>query len=224
MAALSMRGISLELKKQHPRVWKGAWAVGVAILAMGVAVLFYSSMLLPWHTRWGTVGNEATTTLPGDSLVAHPKTRSTRAVTIAAPPSRIWPWIAQMGHGRGALYSYDWLENLVGCDMHSAESIHPEWQNIQPGDKVGLGPEGYPAYPVVDVMPGHALVLGAQDIQSWVFVLMPQADGTTRLLVRSQGDYEPTAFNFFIWKVMTQPLHFVMERKMLLGIRERAER
>ena len=190
--------------------------------------LLYWFALRPWHIRWGATDDEVARDLPGDQIVPRPRNRSTRAITIRAPAEAVWPWLAQLGQGRGGLYSYDWLENLTGCDIHSADRIIPELQGLRAGDTVRLGPQGYPAYPVAAVDPGRALALGdAGDLErgphSWVFVLEPIDAQTTRLIVRSRGDYPPTLANFIIWRAITEPLHFIMERKMLLGMKRRAE-
>ncbi len=165
--------------------------------------------------------------LPSDVLVLRPRQTATRAITIDAPAAAVWPWLVQIGQGRGGFYSYDWLENLAGCDIHSADRVIPALQDLREGDTVRLGPEGYPAYRVAAVESGRALVLGgnASEIEahSWAFVLEPIDEQTTRLLVRSRDDYAPTPANFLIWRVITEPLHFVMERKMMLGIKQRAE-
>jgi hypothetical protein len=201
------------------------WAAAPAVLlSMGMT---YWLGLRPWHIRWGATDEEIHQPLPGDGIVQHPRNWATRAISIDAPTAAVWPWIVQLGQGRGGLYSYDWLENLVGCDIHSTNRIIPEEQYLEVGDIIRLGPEGYPVYPVAAIEPGRVLVLGGDDPQlgahSWVFCLEPIDEQTTRLLVRSRGDYPPTLANFLIWRVITEPLHFVMERKMLLGIKQRAE-
>jgi hypothetical protein len=183
--------------------------------------------LRPWHIRWGATDDEVARLLPGDEIVPRARKWSTRAITIAAPAEAVWPWLAQIGQGRGGLYSYDWLENMAGCDIHSADHVIPELQNLRAGDVVRLGPEGYPAYRVAAIELGHVLVLVGEDpdmgTHSWAFVLEPIDEQTTRLIVRSRDDYPPTLANVVIWRLITEPVHFVMERKMLLGIKQRAE-
>jgi hypothetical protein len=76
--------------------------------------------------------------LPGDALISGEDLTATRALTIQAKAEAVWPWIAQLGQGRGGFYSYDCLENLIGCDIHSADRIVPEWQGIEAGDEVRL--------------------------------------------------------------------------------------
>jgi hypothetical protein len=161
--------------------------------------------------------------------VPQPKQEATRAITIQAPVSDVWPWLVQLGQGRGGLYSYDWLENLIGCDIHNADRIMPEFQRLQVGDPVRLGPEGYPFYTVAAIEPERALILHAASPEisghneSWIFYLEPIDENSTRLIIRSRRKYEPTLANFVIWQVITEPAHFIMERKMLLGIKQRAE-
>lgn len=97
--------------------------------------------------------------LPGDDLVPRPRLGTTRAITIQAPAAEIWPWLVQMGQGRGWMYSYERLENLIRCDMHNADRILPEHQDLKAGDKARLGPEGYPSFDVTAIEPGCALIL-----------------------------------------------------------------
>ena len=209
----------------------GAFQVG------GTLVL--SPILRSWYNRWGATDAEISQPLPGDELVPSPILGYSRAITIQASPERIWPWLAQMGQGRGGLYSYDGLENLVGCDIHSVEDIIPELQDLQPGDLIRLGPQGYPCFAVASVVPGQALVLISADpktgqpvehtdqgdkgysIATWQFALQPRDESTTRLLVRQRLAYSPNLK--WVWR-LTEPVAFIMERKMLLGIRRRAER
>jgi hypothetical protein len=168
--------------------------------------------------------------LQGDDIVPEPRMASTRAVSIQAPASDVWPWLVQMGQGRGGLYSYDWLENLIGCDIHSADQILPEHQHLEVGDVICMGPEGYPFYTVEAITPGKALVLRAGDPKTkqpgpgtWLLALQERGDGTTRLLSRQRSDYEPTAVNHVMWRGFVEPASFVMEQKMLRGVKERAE-
>ena len=98
--------------------------------------------------------------MPGDELVSRPMMGYTRAITIDAPPDDVWPWLVQIGQGRGGLYSFDGLENLVGCDIHSADRILPDFQRLEVGDLIRLGPPGYPCFRVAQVEPG--CVLGAR--------------------------------------------------------------
>jgi len=130
-----------------------------------------------------------------------------------------------MGQGRGGLYSYERLENLGGCEMHNADRIIPECQHLEVGDKVRLVPEGRDLYFIVSAIePGRAIVLGGDaPPTTWVFTLEPIYDSSTRLLIRWRQEYEPTFGNVLGWRVFVDPITFVMERKMMQGIKLRAE-
>jgi hypothetical protein len=199
---------------------------GTAAVLAGAAGYWYG--LRPRMLRWGATEAEARRALPGDDLVPQPKRMATRAVTIQAPAAVVWPWLIQIGQDRGGLYSYDWLENLAGCDIHSADGIVPEFA-LKVGDKVRLGPEGYPFFVVLEMQPERALLLGAGPAApervegTWLFYLDPIDPAHTRLIVRSRGDHEPTLMNYIMWEGLVDPINFVMERKMMLGIKERAE-
>jgi hypothetical protein len=196
-------------------------------IAVGAAAA-YLLAVRPWQLRWGATGEERAATLAGDDLIANPDLTATRAITVHAAAEQVWPWIAQLGQGRGGFYSYDALENLVGCDIHSADRIVPAWQDVTVGAQVRLAPEV--AMTVATVEPGRSLVLrGGFPLgrtptpfdSTWAFVLREQPDGTTRLVSRERYEYlrwwaalvvEPTSL-----------ISFVMSRKMLHGIAERAE-
>lgn len=197
---------------------------GLGALAIAGCIVT-SPLTRPWYSKWGATEAEVSMSLPGDDQVPNPVLESTRAITIQAPADEIWPWLVQMGQGRGGLYSYERLENLVGCDMQNADRIIPEHQNLDVGDKVRLVPEGRDPYFVVSVIePGRAIILGGDDPPTtWAFVLEPVEEKTTRLIIRWRQDYEPTFGNVLGWRVFTDPITFVMERKLLQGIKVRAE-
>ncbi len=195
------------------------------MVAVGAA---YVLLARPRHLRWGATDEEALGPLPGDDLLPASDLSATRAVTVRASADRVWPWLAQMGQGRGGLYSYDFLENLVGCQMHSADRIVPELQGLSMGDQVRLHPEV--PLDVAALQPGRALVLGGgvpmgesappYDF-TWAFVLREQPDGTTRLLVRERYAYTQWWSSLLVEPV--EAVSFVMSQKMLRGIRDRAE-
>jgi hypothetical protein len=170
--------------------------------------------------------------LPGDQLVSNPRLESTRAVTIRAPAAQVWPWLVQMGQGRGGLYSYARLENLIGCEMQNADAILPDFQALNVGDQIRLGPEGYPAFEVAAIVSEIVLILrghmpnptGEPTTWIWTFFLHPIDTDATRLILRSRLSFEPSLGNQVAWRVFTDPIAFNMERKMLVGIRRRAER
>lgn len=201
----------------------GAAAIAGSILS--------SPLIRPWYSKWGASPTEVEATLPGDDLVPDPVLLSTRAISIQAPVDGIWPWLVQLGQGRGGFYSYQRLENLVGCDIQNADRIIPELQDIKVGDLVRLGPEGMPAFDVAAIEPMSALILRGDitnkerkpTIWIWAFVLTPVDKQSTRLILRTRLDYASGFGNTVMWRVFTDPLSFNMERKMLQGIKRRAE-
>ena len=160
----------------------------------------------------------------GDKEVTLPSYQATLGVTIYAAPAAIWPWLMQMGYRRGGLYSYDWLDCLFGyLDAPSADRILPEWQLLAVGDEIPIGRGN--GFPVKAIEPFRSLVLGgyARDVEwSWEFQLTPQADGSTRLVSRNRVWVRHTLQSTLTMLVM-QPAAFLMTRKMLLGIKRRAE-
>lgn len=178
--------------------------------------------------RWGATDEEIAASQPGDGLISNANVTATRAITIRRSPDVVWPWIAQLGQGRGGFYSYDFLENLVGCGIHNADRVVPEWQQLEVGDEVRLAPAA--GLKVAILEPGRVLVLQVSlpiartepfDF-TWAFVLCEQPDGTTRLLSRERYGYRRWWAPIVVEP--TQAISFAMSRKMLLGIRERAER
>jgi hypothetical protein len=181
--------------------------------------------------------------MPGDDLVNDPKLGYTRGITIAAPPVSVWPWLAQFGQGRGGFYSYDALENVIGCRIHSTDQVLPEHQDPAPGDLIRSGPEGksYAAWEILSIdAPNHLVMMGAEPAvgkappvvdqipdkgyaaSTWQWLLRSATGGeSTRLVVRQRLTYSPR--QWLLWRIV-EPLNFVMERRMLLGVKDRAER
>lgn len=185
---------------------------------------------------WGATEEEQCEALPGDELVADPAITATRAVTIHAPVERVWAWLVQIGQDRGGMYSYDALENLLGLGIHSAHDIHPEWQHPEVGDRVVLVPPGAAgmaagySMPIAAVDPPHTLVLRQSPPEHpwdavWSFHVRPLADGRSRLISRSRSHRRggPAGALDLALDAVMDPVTWVMTRKMLLGIRERAE-
>ena len=178
----------------------------------------------------GTTPQEKKMGLPGDDLVKAARRMATRAISIDAPPEKVWPWLVQLGQGRGGFYSYDALENLVGLDIHSAERIDERWQDVRVGDRVHLA-EGM-GLDVVILESAQALVLQGGDLPdgvpapdfdfSWAFVLERRSAGGTRLIVRERYSFESLKVMPVVSMAMW--VSALMSRKMLLGIKERAER
>ena len=173
--------------------------------------------------NWGTRANEVAAKLPGDELLADAGLVTTRAITVHAPAGAIWPWLAQMGSGRGGAYSYDWIENLLGLNMHSATEILPEYQDIKVGDELPLGGRG-PVMRVEVADPPRALAVRSADQNwAWIFALLPEGE-STRLISRNRiaaKALSPASRLFYL--LFMEPGSLVMERKMLLGIKRRAE-
>jgi hypothetical protein len=169
---------------------------------------------------WGATSDEAASVLPGDELLEHPDAVSTRAVTIDAPAAAVWPWLAQMGPSpRGGAYTYDWIENLLGLDMHSVDRVLPEFQHPQLGDTIGFGSN---RMRLDRVEPERVLSWRSEDGNwVWTFVLH-EHDGTTRLISRNRFRLPTLAAR--IGMLPMGPASLVMERKMLLGVKARAER
>jgi hypothetical protein len=197
---------------------------GLGAAAIAGAILT-SPLLRPWYSTWGASEAEVKKRLPGDDQVPDPNLESTRAITIQAPMAEVWPWLVQMGQGRGGLYSYERLENLAGCNMHNASRIIPEQQHVEIGDKVRLSQnDSTPYFVVTAIEPGRAIILGGDDPPTtWGFILEPIDKNSTRLIIRFRQQYEPSLGNVIGWRVFTDPITFVMERKMLQGIKVRAE-
>jgi hypothetical protein len=201
----------------------------VVLSATAGAVAAYILVARPRQLRWGATDEECEGPLPGGDLIENADITATRAITIRASADQVWPWIAQLGQGRGGFYSYDFLENLVGCDIHSADRINPEWQDVDVGDEVRFAPEIGLA--VASLEQGRSLVLrGGVPIGrtappydfTWSFVLRDGPDKTTRLLVRERYAYKRPWARLIVEP--TEVLSFVMSRKMLRGIKNRAER
>lgn len=195
------------------------FSAGLVIVAVLVMI-----GLMPWMDRWGATDDEIAASFTGDELVPSPRITYTRAVSINAAPEEIYPWIVQLGAEKGGMYSYEWFETgILQCELINADRIHEEWQNLKVGDPMKMcpGTSGPPAYEVAIMEPDHAIVLGHQDKGTWTdvwqFILIPQNDGTTRLVLRSRS-----AMVGLLWDVI-RPGEFIMMRGMMLGIKARAE-
>jgi len=192
----------------------GRW---VAAGAMGIIPL-YLLAIRPWHLRWGATDEEVKRVMPGDELCDKPHLDSTRAVTIDATPEQTWPWIAQLGRGRGGWYSYDLIDNR---GKRSSETILPEFQELRAGDflPTGFG-EGFK---VVDVKPNQFLALQAGSLGSWTIGLYCAGRSSTRLVSRVRIRWNLRNPKSAVLAAVVDPGDFVMMRKMMLGIKRRAE-
>jgi hypothetical protein len=186
------------------------------------------------HVRnWGATEYEQSAELPGDELVPGEASVTTTAVTVEAPAGEVWRWLVQIGQDRGGMYSYDWLENLLGLHIHSTGEIREEWQHLTPGDLIRLVPKGWPgwpeglALPVARVDPGRSIVLREQPPQQpwdaiWSFHVLPLGPGRCRLVSRARS--APVRGAARLAAMVMEPVTVAMTRKMLLGIKQRAER
>ncbi|WP_245714082.1 SRPBCC family protein [Nocardia vaccinii] len=199
-----------------------AVAVGAALLLAGLEAGYRVFVRTRWLT-WGASGEEIARVMAGDDLLPVPDILATRAVTILAGPGTIWPWLVQMGPGRAGAYTYDWIENLLGLDEHSSDRITPQFQGLAVGDVLGLASAG-PRLQVVALEPERALVLASQDGKRvWSFGLYPTTGGT-RLVSRNRIATPRVSWPARMFDLLvTEPGSLIMERKMLLGIKQRAE-
>lgn len=208
------------------RTWPGALLAGALI---GFTAAAYPALGRERCLNWGARPEEAGREMPGDKLLPDAPVVSTRAIGIDAPASAIWPWLVQMGPGRGGAYTYDWIENLFGLNMHSADEILPELQNLAVGNTIPLGDKLRMRVEILT--PERAMVLRSDDCTwVWEFGLYPEAPTapgrcTTRLVSRNRIQDPRTG----LWAsamslYFMEPGSLVMERKMLIGIKQRAER
>ena len=202
----------------------GKRIIGGVALAAGVWAVSYPALLRQWCLTWGATPDEVERELPGDELLDTADIVSTRAVTIDAPPNAVWPWLVQMGSGRGGAYTYDWIENLFGLGMHSANEVLPQFQDVNVGDAMQLGPNR-PKMRVEVVDVERALTFRFEDgTWVWIFALFPDHQAT-RLVSRNRiatpnASLPTRLFN----RLFMEPGSLVMERKMLTEIKKRAER
>lgn len=184
----------------------------------------------PWRrslrTTWGATAAELETALPGDDLVANPSWHYTHAITIAAPSSAVWPWLAQLGQGRGGFYSFERLENLAGCHIHNTDRILADHQSIAVGDPIRLHPK-IPPLRVALVETGHHLVLASalrDAVSIWGFHLVDGHEGSTRLVERGWYHTGPRlSERLSFGPLILEPVSYVMSKQMLRTIRIRAE-
>lgn len=214
---------------------------GILAAALVALAIQYFALIRPWYQHWGATDEEARKELPGDAVWPRAATVETRAVTIAAPSRRVWPWIAQLGQDRAGFYSYRWLENLCGCEMPDADRVLG-LPDPKPGDKLWMYPPrkaggaGYAVYASVE--PGRSMVLLAHGFDrpgpsgelaprgTWSLVLEPAGERATRLLVRGRSGVRGERQGLWSWlydAFLFEPIHFAMERKMMLTIKDRAE-
>jgi hypothetical protein len=206
-----------------PAATKAMLSVGAIAAGAGIVAAYRRFLRDPLLT-WGATAEEAGSRLPGDELLEDADVVSTRAITIEAAPGAVWPWLVQMGPHRGGAYTYDWIENLLGLDMHSADDIHPEWQDLDVGDVIPMRGEQLPGMRVEVMEAERAFVTRSEDgAWVWAFALSDEG-GRTRLLSRNRIAMPSPSLVDRIGMAVMEPGSLIMERKMLHGIKARAER
>lgn len=204
--------------------WKVArWAGAAFGITLGVAGS-YSRWFTPWQRNWGATAEEQARAMPGDPPGERPAYFTTRAITVDAPAAAIYPWLVQMGKGRGGLYSYDFLDRLFGfLDAPSSKEVLPEFQELKPGDTIPVGRGA--DFPVLDVKRDEYLLLGGESEGTrwtWSTALYPQDDGTTRLVTRNTGDWGSS----WTGRLLLIPMDlaaFIMVWRWLHVLKQRAE-
>jgi hypothetical protein len=198
---------------------------GLIVGSVAVGAGLYVAIVGPWQRRWGATHAEIARVMPGDDLVSNPLHCTTRAVTVDTAPGHIWPWLVQMGNGRGGLYSYDWIDLLIGAiDQPSVNRVLSQYQNLHVGDVV---PYAKGSNFVVRVLEANRFLViqlsltdGTQVVQSWG--LYPMDTTHTRLVLRVRAAFKITALRLPLLMVL-DPAEGFMVRKQLLGIKRRAE-
>jgi hypothetical protein len=217
---------------------------GAAIMVAGLLTPFWRGP----RSHWGVDAQSAGRRYPGDELVPRPRWSWTHGIQIDAPAADVWPWVAQIGADRGGFYSYQWLENLIGCQVRTAGIIHPEWA-ARPGGELRLHPRA-PALRIVSVEPGRSLVAhmppvpgrshaaagsgepprpvepnGRWMTASWLFLVEPAGPGRCRVISRYRcATSADLASRLQFGPVVVEPIGFAMDRRMLIGLKQRAER
>jgi hypothetical protein len=215
------------------------WPLASLFALLTIGLIGALSELKRWAGRWGTRPEELARVWPGDELSPHATAVTTRAISITAPADTVWAWLIQIGQDRSGFYSYTWLENLFRCAMPRVERIVPEWQQRAVGDIVWLARReryhGEARQKVVRIDRGRVLSLASPADWgrlvrhetsaggTWTFILLPQTAQTTRLIVRSRGPEAPTMPGRLFWLMVFEPAHFIMERKMMLRLKQLAE-
>src|SRR5690348_13253710 len=199
----------------------------VLALVIALVVSGYALLLRPWMLAWGATVDERTRPWPGDDLVPNPTHTTTHAVTIAAPPRAIWPWLVQMGQDRAGFYTHNWVERLLRSGIPDVAELHPEWQALRAGDLMRTSRELRPGHPlgwtVEMVEPGRALVLRSRSLPvgTYAYILQPCPDGATRLIARDRAAWRWWQAPFRA--LLFEPLHAYMQTGQLRGIKRRVE-
>ena len=204
-------------------------AIAAVIGVLALAFASYEAVARPWIQNWGTRGDEATRALPGDDIVQPAVRQATRAISIAAPASTVWAWVAQLGQDRAGFYSFQHLENLFGSQMPDVQTLDPTLQHWTVGAPLRMFPEskaGDMAATLKEKEPGHALAFEGHatfGTGSWALVVVPDGPRQTRLLVRDRTGVGMTTSQALLTRELMDPIHFVMVQRMLCGIQALAE-
>ena len=215
------------------------YAAAIITVILAALLFTYLYVIRPWHLHWGATHLDRIAVLPGDALSPYASAVVTHAVNVDAPAEAVWRWIVQLGQDRGGFYSYNFLENLAGCDMHNTFRIVPEWQQRSIGDTVWFGSpkrfRGQARMIAALVEPMRTLVLatpsdwelirsGKEGLDTtWTFSLQRKGVNTTRVIARLRSAANVTLWNRIVNFIFWEPAHFVMERKMLSTIKKLAE-
>jgi hypothetical protein len=224
-----MRFVSRSPRSRLAVAWLGVAVIHAALL------LTYGLAIHPWFMNRGATPAERAMPLPGDDISPDPRWQTTRAITIQAPSSVVWAWLIQHGQDRAGFYSYDWLENLVGADIHNHDDLRAEWQTRNVGDSIPMagamgqliGDESRLRIRIVDR--GRILVGQAADGGTGAYVVVPLSDTESRLLFRDRVGSASDGGGPAVWLtdayrwIAWDPMHYVMQRQMMLGIERRAE-
>jgi len=212
--------------------------VTILIILLGLigVCIVGDKYIRPKMLHWGATANEVNCKMAGDDFIDDPAFTTTRAIEINAGPERVWPWLAQMGQGRGGFYSYTWLENLAGLDIQNIDRLDSKLQEIKVGDTIpfwkGKGVE------IVEIETNKKLVLAGtlysqtkeeaieeQPGGTWVFQLEDKGIEKTRLVIRSRvAKFEPKWLSAILYRAMLEPMHYIMEKGMMYGIKKRSEK
>jgi hypothetical protein len=197
---------------------------GLADVAVAAPLFVFAPLYRRWHMRWGATEAEVARAMPGDELVAEPSFNATRAITIDAPPEAVWPWLVQIGYGRAGFYSYDLFDNAA---RPSAERILPEYQEPRIGDWVPMASKVNETTAFrIKAFEQNRWMLWAKPHSTWAWKLVPLEGGRTRLIVRIKDRYEWRASpgSALLTLILFEFGDFPMMRKLLLGVKGRAER
>jgi hypothetical protein len=199
--------------------------IPLLIVAVAVAVA-YVVVVRWWALNWGSTRDERAASLPGDALAPGARYVTTRAVTIAAAPEAVWPWLAQMGQDRAGFYTHNWVERALRSGIPDVHEVNPAWQHLEVGDLMRTNRDiaGKPmGWPVAVVEAGRSIVVRSRSMPAgtYAFVLRQAGDGGTRLIVRDRAAWRRRELLFAA--LVFEPLHAYMETGLLRGVRQRAE-